>query len=330
MSLPLPRIHRGSLAVTAAITALALTAAGCGGDDKPSSSGTGLEKTTLNVGMLPVGDVAQLQLAQDRGFFKAEGLTVKTQVLQGGAEAVPKLRSKNLDMSFGAWEPFFAAQASGAIKLHAVAPAFNTGPGTHVILVPKDSPIKTVKDLVGKKIGINVKHNVGSLLIQATLQPQGVKLDDEKNFVAMPFPQMEAALKSHSVDAVQAVEPFNTQLQKSIGARLLVDLSQGPTAEFPLAGYVSTEEFAKKNPKTVAAFQRAVGKAQAMLTDKAVLAKVIPEYTKITPDVAAVLHYGSYPTTLNAADLKRVSDLMVKYQYIQSPIDVNAFVGNSG
>jgi NitT/TauT family transport system substrate-binding protein len=281
MSLPLPRIHRGSLAVTAAITALALTAAGCGGDDKPSSSGTGLEKTTLNVGMLPVGDVAQLQLAQDRGFFKAEGLTVKTQVL-------------------------------------------------HVILVPKDSPIKTVKDLVGKKIGINVKHNVGSLLIQATLQPQGVKLDDEKNFVAMPFPQMEAALKSHSVDAVQAVEPFNTQLQKSIGARLLVDLSQGPTAEFPLAGYVSTEEFAKKNPKTVAAFQRAVGKAQAMLTDKAVLAKVIPEYTKITPDVAAVLHYGSYPTTLNAADLKRVSDLMVKYQYIQSPIDVNAFVGNSG
>jgi NitT/TauT family transport system substrate-binding protein len=315
--------------MTAAITTLALTAAGCGGgDDSPSSSGTGLEKTTLNVGLLPVGDLAQFQLALDRGFFKAEGLTVKTQMLQGGAEAVPKLRSKNLDISAGAWVPFFIAQQAGAVKLHAVAPAFDSGPGTHTILVPKDSPIKTVKDLVGKKIGINVKHNLGSLLIQATLQPQGVKLDDEKNFVPINFPQMEAALKSKSVDAVQAVEPGSSQMQKEIGARVLVDLSQGPTANFPLAGYVSTDEFAKKNPKTIAAFNRAISKAQSLLTDKSLAAKVIPEYTKITPAAAGAMKYGTYPPTINTADLKRVSDLMVQYGYLKSPVDVNAFLGN--
>jgi NitT/TauT family transport system substrate-binding protein len=325
-----PRMHRGSLAITAAIAALALTAAGCGGDDKPSASGTGPEKTTLNVGMLPVGDLAQFQLAIDRGYFKAEGLTVKSQMLQGGAEAVPRLKSKNLDISAGAWVPFFIAQESGAVKLHAVAPAFDSGPGTHTILVPKDSPIKTVKDLVGKKIGINVKHNLGSLLIQATLQPQGVKLDDQRDFVAIPFPQMEAALKSKSVDAVQAVEPTSSQMQKNLGARVLVDLSAGPTAKFPLAGYVSTEEFAKDNPKTVAAFNRAISKAQAQLTDTSVAAQVIPKYTKITPAAAAAMKYGTYPATLNAADLKRVSDLMIQYGYIKTPIDVGAFLGNNG
>jgi NitT/TauT family transport system substrate-binding protein len=280
--------------------------------------------------MLPVGDVAQLQVAIDRGFFRAEGLSVKTQVLQGGAEAVPKLRSKNLDISFGAWVPFFMAQASGAITLHAVAPAFDSAPGTHVVLVPKDSPIRSARDLAGKKIGINVKHNLGSLLMQATLQPQGVRLDDNANFVAMPFPNMQAALQSRSVDAVQAVEPFNTQIQKAIGARQVVELSAGPTANFPIAGYVSTEDFAKDNPKTLAAFQRAIGKAQALLTDKAVLAKTIPEYTKIPPAAAATLHYGTYPTTLDPAALKRVSDLMVKYGYIKSPIDVNTLVTNKG
>ncbi len=326
-----PRMHRGSLAVTAAITALVLTAAGCGGgDDEPAASGTGPEKPTLNVGMLPVGDLAQFQLAIDRGFFKAEGLTVKSQMLQGGAEAVPRLRSKNLDISAGAWVPFFMAQESGAVKLHAVAPAFDSGPGTHTILVPEDSPIKTVKDLEGKKIGINVKHNLGSLLIQATLQPQGVKLDDEKNFVPIPFPQMEAALKSKSVDAVQAVEPTSSQMQKNLGARVLVDLSAGPTAKFPLAGYVSTEDFAKENPRTVAAFNRAISKAQAMLTDTSVAASVIPKYTKITPAAAAAMKYGTYPTTVNSADLKRVSDLMIQYQYLKSPIDVNAFIGSKG
>src|SRR5258705_504966 len=84
-----------------------------------------------------------------------------------------------------------------------------------------------------KKIAVNVKRNLSSLMVQATLQPSGVKLDDEKNFVAVPFPQMEAALKTGAVEAVQAVEPFATQLQKSIGARLITDLSQGPTANFP-------------------------------------------------------------------------------------------------
>jgi NitT/TauT family transport system substrate-binding protein len=325
-----PRIHRASTAITAAIAALALTVAGCGGDDKPSASGTGLEKTTLNVGMLQVADVAQLQLAIDRGFFTAEGLTVKTQVLQGGAEAVPKLRSKNLDISFGAWAPAFLAQASGAFKMHAVAPAFDSAEGTHVVLVPKDSPIKSPKDLAGKKIGINVKHNLGSLLMQARLQPQGVKLDDEKNFVAMPFPNMEAALKSKSVDAVQAVEPFHTQLVKSLGARKVLELSEGDTANFPIAGYFSTDEWAKENPKTLAAFQRAVGKAQALLADKSLIAQTVPKFTKIQPEVAATLHYGQYPTTLSPASLKRVSDLMVKYGYIKSPIDVNAITANPG
>jgi NitT/TauT family transport system substrate-binding protein len=323
--------HRTSAAITAAIAALVVTAAGCGGgSDEPSSSGTGLEKTTLNVGMLPVGDVAQLQVAIDRGFFTSEGLTVKTQTLQGGAEAVPKLKSKNLDISFGAWVPFFMAQESGAIELHAVAPAFDSGPGTHVVLVPKDSPIKSARDLAGKKIGINVKHNLGSLLMQATLQPQGVKLDDEKDFVAMPFPNMEAALKSRSVDAAQGVEPFNTQIQQAIGARQLVDLSAGPTAKFPIAGYVSTKDFAEENPKTVAAFQRAIGKAQAMLTDKAVLEKTIPKYTKIPPATATTMHYGSYPAKLDQASLKRVSDLMVKYGYIKKPVDVNSLVSSAG
>jgi NitT/TauT family transport system substrate-binding protein len=322
------------MAITAAIAALALTAAGCGGDDEgtPSASGTGLEKTTLNVGMLPVADVAQLQLAQDRGFFTAEGLTVKTHVLQGGAEAVPRLRSKNLDISFGAWVPAFLAHSSGAFKMHAVAPAFDSAEGTHVVLVPKDSPIKTAKDLAGKKIGINVKHNLGSLMMQARLQPQGVKLDDEQNFVAVPFPQHEAALKSKSVDAVQAVEPFHTQLVKSLGARKVLELSEAgtDTADFPIAGYFSTDEWAKQNPKTMAAFQRAVAKAQALLTDKATIAQTVPKFTQIKPDVASTLHYGSYPSTLSTESLKRVSDLMVKYGYIESPIDVNSIVGSSG
>jgi NitT/TauT family transport system substrate-binding protein len=322
-----PRPHRSPLALFAAVTtALAVVAAGCGGDSEPEqSSGTGLEKPTVTVGTLPVADLAQLKLAMDRGFFTAEGLTVKTQVLQGGAEAIPRLRSKNLDISAGAWVPFFQAQESGAVKLRAVADAFQSAEGTHVVLVPKDSDVRTAEDLAGKKIGVNVKRNLATLLIDSALAPRGVKLADE-NYVPVPFPNMEAALKSGSVDAVQAVEPFHTQLVKSLGARKVLELSAGETADFPLAGYVSTEEFAQQNPKTVAAFQRGIAKAQALLTDEKLLAQVIPTYTRIPAATAAELNFGRYPVNLDAARLKRVSDIMVKYGYLKAPIDVNAFL----
>jgi NitT/TauT family transport system substrate-binding protein len=276
--------------------------------------------------MLPVADAAQLKLAIDRGLFKAQGLTVKTQVLAGGAEAIPKLKSGNLDLSIGSYVSYFMAQSQGAADLRIVADAYQSAPGTHVILVAKDSKINSIQDLAGKKIGVTVKNNLSSLMVRATLQPSGVNLDDDKNFVAVPFPQMEAALKNHTVDAVQAVEPFNTQLQKSIGARLITDVSQGATANFPIDGYVTTSDFAKKNPKTVAAFQRALAAAQALLTDRKVLEQVVPTYTGIDATTATTLHYGTYPTSLSATRLQRVADLALQYGYLKKPVDVKSMV----
>jgi NitT/TauT family transport system substrate-binding protein len=309
----------------AAVTTVVLAIAGCGGPASSGSGHSGPEKSAITVGLLPVADAAQLKLAIDRGFFQAGGLTVKIQMLQGGAEAPPKLSSGALDVSFGAYVPFFMAKAAG-FPLHIVADAFESAPGTHTILVARDSPIHTVKDLAGKKVGVNVKHNLSSLMVQATLQPQGVKLDDDKNFVAIPLPNMQAALTNHSVDAVQAVEPFGTQMQKAIGARVITDLSQGPTANFPIAGYASTEGWAKKNPRTLAAFQRAIIKAQGLLADRQVLAQTLPTYTQIDANTAATLHLGLYPTSINTTRLQRVADVMQEYGYSKQPIDVKSLV----
>jgi NitT/TauT family transport system substrate-binding protein len=322
-----PRIRRMSAAGFAATTALALSVTACGGSDSQNSSPSGLEKTTLNVGILPVEGSAAVKLSVDRGYFKAEGLTVKIQIIKGGAELPAKLQSGNLDFGVGAYVPFFMAKAGG-FPLRLVADAYESSAGTHTILVPKNSPIHTVKDLVGKKIAVNAKRNLATLMIQATVEPQGAKLDD-KNFVEMPLPNMQGALKSHAVDAVQAVEPFSSQMQKS-GARLVTDLSQGPTATFPVAGYATTENWVRKNPNTLAAFQRAITKAQRQLADRQVLAQILPTYTQIDANTAATMHVGTFPTTINPTRLQRVADTMQQYGYLQKPLDVKSLVsGNS-
>jgi NitT/TauT family transport system substrate-binding protein len=314
--------------VTTGMVALGFTlsvAAGCGSSSNAKST-NGLEKSTILVGQMPVIDDASLKVAIDKGFFKAEGLTVKTQIIKGGADSIPALKSGRMDFSFGNYVSYFLAEASHAIDLRVVSDAYAIGPGTHVILVPKNSPIHSPKDLAGKKIGVNTKKNLSTILLHAGMKPYGVDLDEAKNSTELAFPEMENALKSGVVQAAQTVEPFSTQIQKSIGARPVLDLSQGPTADFPAGGYVVTESFLKKNPKTVAAFQRAIAKAQAALADRKVLQQVIPTYTNIPTSTVPSLHYGTYPTSISATRLQRVADVMQQFGYLSAPLDVKQLI----
>lgn len=323
------RIHGTATAGIAAAAVLVLTITACGGSDsEKSSSSAGPEKTTLTVGMLPIQDAAQLKVAIDKGYFQAEGLTVKMQMLGGGAEAVPKLQSGNIDLAIGAWVPFFQAKAGG-FPLHIVSDAFQIAPGTHQIIVTQDSPIHSVQDLAGKKMAVNAKHNFATLLAQASLQPQGVKLEEDKTFVAVPFANMQAALKNGSVDSAQCVEPFCTLAQQAIGARTIADLGSGPMADFPVGGWVSTESWSKKNPNTEAAFKRAILKGQKDLADRQVLVQTLPTYTQIDAKTAAALKAGVYPTSLDANRLQRVVDVMRQYGYLDKPIDVKSLVSSS-
>ncbi|WP_131742272.1 ABC transporter substrate-binding protein [Actinomadura roseirufa] len=315
--------HRRAAVSGALSIAVALSAAACGDSDDKKSA-TGLEKSTVTIGTMTIADTAPLQLAISKGLFKAEGLEVKTRVVSGGAEAIPLLKSGQLNITFGNYVSLLtAASKDPGFKPKVIAEGFQSASKTHTVMVRKDSPIHTVKDLQGKKIGVNTRRNISTLLIRAAGKPQGVDFDEEKNFVEIPPPGMEAALKSGSVDAVQAIEPFGTQMQQAIGARMVADLSSGPTADFPIAGYASTEAFAGKNPKTIAAFQRALIKADNMAADRKVVQDILPSYAKgIDAKVASTMSYGSYPTSLSATRLQRVADVMQQFQYVPQRVDV--------
>ncbi|TDD81600.1 ABC transporter substrate-binding protein [Actinomadura rubrisoli] len=322
--------HRRAALSGALAIAVALSAAACGGsDDKKSANG--LEKDQITVGTMTVADTAPLQLAISKGLFKAEGLNVKTRVVSGGAEAIPLLKSGQLNITFGNYVSLLTASTKDAgFKPRIVAEGFQSGPKTHTLLVAKDSSIHTMKDLQGKKIGVNTKRNISTLLVRAAAKPDGLTLDEDKNFVEVAPPAMEAALKSGSVDAVQAIEPFGTQIQQSLGARMIADLSSGPTADFPIAGYASTQAFSDKNPKVVAAFQRALVKAQGMAADRKVVQDVLPTYAKgIDAKVASTMSYGTYPTSLNATRLQRVADVMQQFAYVPNRVDIKPLIASS-
>src|SRR4051812_35633970 len=116
MSKPTRRVILSS--VLAVALAASGTACSSSSDKKDSSgSGSGLEKTEINVGAMPVTDDAPLQIAVQQGLFKAEGLNVKLQTIAGGADAIPKLKGGSLDISFGNFVSFLGAKSKGALDV---------------------------------------------------------------------------------------------------------------------------------------------------------------------------------------------------------------------
>jgi len=127
----------------------------------------------------------------------------------------------------------------------------------------------------------------------------------------IPFPNMIAALKAKQVNAISAVEPFLGGSEAADGAKQVVSSCDGPVANMPMSGYLSTSDWAQKNPNTAHAFQKALLKAQAYAgANPSAVKAIIPTYSKVTAAQANALPLNNYPSSLDPAELTKVISLM--------------------
>jgi NitT/TauT family transport system substrate-binding protein len=294
------------------------------GSAKSTDSGT-LEKSTITVASLPLLDAAALHIAQEQKFFAAEGLTVKIEPVAQSLAALPALKNGQVDVIAGAnYVTFLQAYQQGTLKLKIIADGAAVAPGFMQLLVLGDSPVKQVSDLAGKTVAVNILNNIQSLTFNEILKAGHVDPATVK-YRAVQFPLMDKALANHDVDAVLTAEPFGTVIQQKLKARMVVDAGAAPNAGLPVSGYVSTDDFVTKDPKTAAAFQRAIQKAQALAAgDRKVVERVLPGYAKVDAATAAKLDLPAYPTAADPAGLQRLSDLMVQQGLLKTPIDAQS------
>lgn len=300
---------------------------GCGGDDDSGSGGNGLEKKTITVAALPLVDGAALHIGLKQKMFEAEGLKVQVKPIQQSIQALPALTKGDVDVIAGAnYVTFFQAHEKGTLKLSILAEAAALTSNMMNVLVKPDSPIKTAKDLEGKKIAVNIPNNIQSLTLNAILTANNV--DPSKvQYIQVPFPQMGAALEKDQIDAIHVVEPFLSDTQKRLGARVVVNGGGEPVTGVPISGYVTTQEFVSKYPKTSAAFQRAMLKAQqAAAGDRKQVEEVLPGYARIEPQVASVITMPDFPSSVNITRLQRIVDLMVTGDLLKTKPDLNTIV----
>ncbi|MFB4293981.1 ABC transporter substrate-binding protein [Nonomuraea sp. ATR24] len=311
--------------------ALVLGVAACGDDGPaPATGGSGLEKTQLTVGIVPVPSSAPLFIAEKRGFFKEEGLTVKTEVIQAPQAVMPKILNGSMDAFLTSYVSLLAINDSGAAKLKLLQHSQEAAPGVAGVVVPKGSPIKTAADLKGRTVAVNVLKALGQTLTNAHVQEAGLKPEDVK-FVAVPFADQLNALSGGQVDAAWLVEPFLTAAKTKMGATEVIDTTDGVTAGIPIDGWGVSEAWLAQNPKTAAAFHRALAKAQKIASeDRAAINEVIPTYTQIDAQAAAAMKLGVFSMEVDKASLQKLADLLAGYGYLKTKPDVTQQIAAVG
>ena len=319
--------RRRPLAGLATLAGLGLLAAGCSGGGGSAAPG-GLEKTNLTVAAVPALDSAGLYIAKQRGLFAAQGLNVSILPAVSGATTIASQLKGQVDISAGNYVSYIEAntQAKDPAHFRVLAPASIMQADNQDIVVPQHSGITTVSDLAGKTIGVNVKNNIGTLLISSILSDNSVTVN-AKQFVPIQFPDMGKALADHKVDAAWLPQPFITEDEEQYGVQPLADANQGSTQDLPIEGYMVTQSWLKKYPNTAAAFRRALLKAQAIaVSDPGAVQQGMAKFAKTPMQSAAIAGAPEFPTQQSASVLQRVANLMLNFGMLQQHYDVTPMV----
>ncbi|QND16834.1 aliphatic sulfonate ABC transporter substrate-binding protein [Rhizobium leguminosarum] len=145
------------------------------------------------------------------------GYTVEWTEFPGGPQLLEALNAGAVDFgSTGETPPIFAQAANAPLVYIAHEPP---APRGEAILVPKDSPIKSVAELKGKKVAFNKGSNVHYLLVKA-LEEAGLTYDDVESSFLAPA-DGRAAFEKGAVDAWVIWDPFQAAAEVAVEAREL-------------------------------------------------------------------------------------------------------------
>lgn len=298
----------------------------CGGDDESESAGGGGEAakktTTVDVAYIEVTSAAPLLLGVDKGFFKEEGLDVKPKPTEAAA-TIPAVVSGDVDITFSN-PPATLLGKSNGLPLKAIAPAAVSDPSKDAyiqLLTQKDSGIKDLKDLAGKKVAVDTLFQLPHIALLQTAKAEGVDPDAWK-VTEIPFPAMTQALKSGKVDAAFMGEPFLTQAMAQ-GNASLVGLYEGWEADTPFSMYVTSQQYLAKNGDAAKRFARAMKKSNEYASqNEAELRRIMPTFLKMPKPVADKIILPVFAPTLNTSGLEKWKSVMTERKVLKKEVDL--------
>jgi NitT/TauT family transport system substrate-binding protein len=335
-----------SLITLAALSGVALFA-GCGGqnadggasstgntpasDNGGSAADSGAKK--LTIGYTPTIVLPQPLIGLDNGEYKklAPEIEFEGKLFGAGSGVLEQLRAGTIDI--GASGPFPALKAyakSGDIVLLSGAA---TG-GTE-LMVSKNGPIKSIKDLKGKVIGVNQPGSTVDSMVRYNLIKAGLKPDTDVRIVEVAPGEQSAELKRGEVAAVAAPAPWPSVVAATGDGRPLLDWKEIlDNGTYSAGSFYTTKKFADANPELIKRFLEANKKITDRLNanrakgDAEVLAAWEKVTTKKLDPVVAKVAFSTIKFTLDPdpKGLQRFADIAYETGALKKKAELAGFV----
>ncbi|MGA5448377.1 ABC transporter substrate-binding protein [Streptomyces umbrinus] len=309
-----------TLAAALGLSAL-LTVTGCGGDSAADTAGGSSDVT------LTIGDQAKtLQtILAGSGALKGADYKVKWAEFEGAAPLFQAVQAGAADTTYSADLPALQA-LSGGVKFKNVAALKNDGHHTGIV-VRKNSDVKSVKDLKGKKVVVSsAKGSIAEYLLANVLQQNGLKYSDVKVQYLLPT-DAQAAFSSGKVE-VWATFGVYQAVGLQQGGRLLVDGADGRISGYGFIG-ASEKTLADKAKKAALGdFLKRLGTALKWTsTHQDEYADAIVERNGADPAIAKTLASAAYSKVLPVTPevngtVQDVADLMHGIGVLDPNVDV--------
>jgi NitT/TauT family transport system substrate-binding protein len=241
-------------------------------------------KVTIAVGGKNLFYYLPLTIAEQLGYFKAEGLDVTIVDFAGGARALQAVVGGSADVVSGAFEHTvnmqFKGQPMRAFVLQGLAPQIVLG------INPKTMPnFQGIAELKGKKIGVTAPGSSTHIMLNFVLAKAGLKPSDASVIGVGASNGAVAAMRSGQIDAISNLDPVITLLQRSGDLRVIVDTRKPAEAErvfggpMPAGCLYAPQAFIDKHPHTVQALTNAMVRANRWIQQAGPsdVIKVVPE-----------------------------------------------------
>lgn len=309
------RRRLNGLALTVLTALVALAAA-------PACAAEPETKVVRFVGV-PSANSMVVWIARDQGYFKEEGIDLQIQSDLAAGLVTDNILSGRAEMVYGGVTTMLMPYAKGA---PVVSIATTDSDSVWELLVHKDAPYRKLEDLKGKTVSV-IAPNTGCVLsLRKAFESNGWPSDFVK-FTVVPPPEQVAAFGARRVDATCMFDPYRLQIKTQFEGRGIWSIAEAPVGNNVTGTLIVHRDFAAKNPNTVTAVQRAIGKAaKAANADPdmvyASLAKALRQ------DIGAVKaitlpKYAVPPS--RPEDIKEIAAALHRYGFVPAPIDVSGF-----
>ena len=264
----------------------------------------------------------------DAGTWQANGINPDITYFASGANIVTALLAGNIDV--GIANPLSIAVAIARdIPLQALAPGNLITKRTLYpnLVIAKDSPIKTAKDLAGATIGVSEIGSLNYYSVLAWLGGYGVAPKSVK-FVELTFTEVGIGLQRGRIRAAFMQEPFTSRFLAAGQIRLLASTYLAIAPELSVAIWCATKAWVKNNPDTVKKYLNGLyATAKYCNAHHAETGATLVRVAKLDPTILGSVRRADFATQPDKKYVDPILQLASKYGALPRPVSYEEFMG---